>query len=79
MEGIQGGTGTDSVPATETVRFIQGTYCSTSAHGTRSNKYIIVSDFGFPCSVWEHFWSHQKMIRLVHCIEITGLVCPVKS
>ena len=28
MEGIQGRTVTDSVPATETVRFIQGTYCT---------------------------------------------------
>ena len=48
MEGIQRGTVTDCVPATETVRFIQVTYCSTTAHGTQSNKYIILSDFGFP-------------------------------
>ena len=57
MEGIQGGTVTDSVPATETVCFIQGTYCSTTAHGTQSNNYIILSDFGFPYSVWEHSYT----------------------
>ena len=45
IEGVQGGTVTDSVPATETVCFIQGTYCSTTAHGTQSNKYITLSDF----------------------------------
>ena len=35
-----------SVPATETVQ-IQSTYCSTTAHGTQSNKilYCLTLDF----------------------------------
>ena len=63
MEGIQRGTVTHSVPATETVRFIQGTYCRTTAHGTQSNKYSILSDCGFPCSVWEHAYTFEATGR----------------
>lgn len=37
MEGIPGGTATGCVPPTQTGCFIQGTYCSTTAHGTQLN------------------------------------------
>ena len=44
MEGIQGGTVTDSVPATETVCFIQGTYCSTT-HNEINILHCLTLDF----------------------------------
>ncbi len=58
IEGIQGGTATDSGPARVTGLFIQGTllpyYCTWKI---LKSIYILLSglcDFALPCSGWQH-------------------------
>ncbi len=57
IEGIQGGTATDSGPARDTGLFIQGTllpyYCTWKI---LKSIYILcgLCDFALPCSGWQH-------------------------